>query len=604
MILYGEGDHGGGPRDADVDAVRKLGPDKSQPKMLFATPEAYFKILEKRAADLPAFAGELNFTFPACYTTQVETKKNNRRAEALLVTAEKFSALAVASGFRDYYPERDIDEAWKVVLRNQFHDILDGSSIGPVYEDVGGFYQGAMDRGRRALDFSLETITDQIDTRGEGLPFVIYNPLAWERTEPVIIDIPSVEERRSFIITDPDGFEVPCQALPSPPDRAEDSTRVVFIAKNVPALGYAVYRAVPSDKTPTSVSGVKANAATLENEFFKVVLDPNTGWVRSVFDKNAEREILAGPANILQAIVDEPPNMSAWELGLKDQFSNIGETGARVETVESGPVRAVVRVGSPFRRSSFSSEIILYAGIPRVDFRLRLNWQERNLMIKAAFPLAVRANAAEFEIPYGSVTRPANGKEAPALRWIDVDDASGDYGVGLLNDSRYGFDVRANVARISIIHGATNPDPEADRGPHETMYALFPHGGTWKDAAIDRRGYEFNNSLLPRLAMAHPGKLGPRHSFLSVEPSNIVLSAVKKEAGYDKRGVIFRLYETQGRATEARVVLPWAVSASETDLIERPLKPIAVEGNVLTVKLEPYEIKTVRVSPKAGPGRP
>ena len=198
MILYGEGDHGGGPRDSDLRAIETYKNDKSHPRLEFVTPENYFKILERQKADLPSFARELNFTFPACYTTQAETKKNNRKAEALLVTAEKFSALAVASGFRDYYPERDIDEAWKIVLRNQFHDILDGSSIGPVYDEVRGFYKAAMDRGQRALDFSLETITNGIDTRGDGLPLVVYNPLAWDRTEPVVCDVPRSGKTGAF----------------------------------------------------------------------------------------------------------------------------------------------------------------------------------------------------------------------------------------------------------------------------------------------------------------------------------------------------------------------------------------------------------------------
>ncbi|MGB8960215.1 MAG: hypothetical protein WCC00_14500, partial [Candidatus Aminicenantales bacterium] len=176
MILYGAGDHGGGPRDVDLAAIKKLREDPNEPRLVFDLPEAYLKgITAANGAALPVVRRELNFTFPACYTTQAATKKNNRQLESLLVTAEKFSAIAATSGFRDYYPERDIDEAWKIVLRNQFHDILDGSSIGPVYDEVAGFYRQARTRGERALDFSLETIGNAIDTRGEGFPVVVYN---------------------------------------------------------------------------------------------------------------------------------------------------------------------------------------------------------------------------------------------------------------------------------------------------------------------------------------------------------------------------------------------------------------------------------------------
>ncbi|HMA54999.1 MAG TPA: hypothetical protein VKT17_11075, partial [Acidobacteriota bacterium] len=190
MILYGAGDHGGGPRDVDLAAIKKFKEDPNEPRLVFDLPEPYLKGIAAANGDsLPVVKRELNFTFPACYTTQTATKKNNRQLESLLVTAEKFSAIAATSGYRDYYPERDIDEAWKIVLRNQFHDILDGSSIGPVYDEVGGFYRQARMRGERALDFSLETISNAIDTRGEGFPVVVYNPLFWERTEPALADV-------------------------------------------------------------------------------------------------------------------------------------------------------------------------------------------------------------------------------------------------------------------------------------------------------------------------------------------------------------------------------------------------------------------------------
>ncbi len=190
MILYGAGDHGGGPRDTDLDAIKAFGRDPAHPKLEFTTPEAFFKIVEATGAALPVVKRELNFTFPACYTTQTEAKRANREMEGLLAAAEAFSTVAVASGYRDYYPERDLDEAWKIVLRNQFHDILDGSSIGPVYEEALKAYAEARERGRRALDFSLETLAASVDTRGEGQPVLVFNPLLWERTDVVAVPLP------------------------------------------------------------------------------------------------------------------------------------------------------------------------------------------------------------------------------------------------------------------------------------------------------------------------------------------------------------------------------------------------------------------------------
>jgi alpha-mannosidase len=371
--------------------------------------------------------------------------------------------------------------------------------------------------------------------------------------------------------------------------------RIVFIAEAVPSLGYKLFRIVRADREPAFAPAVTAGPEGLENEFFKVVLDPETGWIARLYDKANGRETLQRPGNVLQAIVDEPESMSAWELGLKDTSWNIGEAGAKVEAIESGPVRAVVRVRTAFRRSTFVQDIVLYSRLPRLDVRMGLNWQERNLMIKAAFPFNVRADRAEFEIPFGSVTRPGNGAEVPMIRWADVSENDGSYGVSVLNDGKYGIDVRGSVARLSVIHGPVYPDPEADRGGHDLVYALYPHAGTWKEAGTLRRGYEFGNPLLARVVMAHPGPYPAEASFLRVDAPNIVLSAFKKETGYYNRGTILRLYEAFGQRTDVNVELPWPAEAAEADLIERPGKKIATSGKTLTLTFSPYEIKTLRV---------
>jgi alpha-mannosidase len=603
MLLYGAGDHGGGPRDADVAAIRKYRDDPKEPRLVFDTPEAYFKRLAPRAAGFPVVKHELNFTFPACYTTQAGTKKNNRQLEGLLLAAEKFSAVAVASGYRDYYPERDLDEAWKIVLRNQFHDILDGSSIGPVYDEVAGFYAQARARGERALDFSLETISNAIDTRGEGIPVVVYNPLFWERTEPAFAEVavpPDAKTARPWDgtvrMTNGEGKDVPVQVLEKREgEGGATHFRVVFIAEGVPSLGYKVYRVIPSKKGWTGPEAVRAGAHELENEFLEVRLDPKTGWIKSLYDKTAKREVLAGAGNVLEAITDEPESMSAWELGLKGTAGRAGESGAAIELVERGPVRAVLRVKSRFRDSTFEQDLTLYRGLPRLDCAMRLDWQERNIMIKAAFPLDLKAPAARFEIPYGSIARPADGTEVPALRWIDVAEESGDYGVSLLNDSKYGFDVKGNVMRLSVIHGATAPDPEADRGRHELLYSVLPHRGDWKAAETTRRGMELGSPLIARVPFVHGGTLPKAHSFVRVGPANVILSALKKEMGYAEQGLVLRLYEIRGEKTEAKIEFPWAVDARETDLIERPTgKPLG-SGMSITVPLAPYEIKTIRI---------
>jgi alpha-mannosidase len=597
MLLYGEGDHGGGPRATDLAAIRRFEKDKNHPRLAFATPENYFQRIQAAGVDFPVLKQELNFTFPACYTTQAKTKKNNRELESLLVAAEKFSAVAVSRGARAYYPERDIDEAWKIVLRNQFHDILDGSSIGPVYDESRRYYEAARGRAQRALDFSLEAMANQMDTQGEGIPLVVFNPLSWERTEPVEATVAFVRPVGAVKVIDAGGAEVPCQVLERNEQAGGSEVRFLFIAEKVPAFGYETFRILEADAGRKFETSLLVEDLTAENEFIKLALDPKTGWMRRLYDKQSGREMLDGEGNVLQAIVDEPPNMSAWELGLKQTLANIGQDGATVEVLEKGPVRAVLRVTNAFRNSLFVQDVRLYDRVPRVDCRVRMNWQERNLMIKAAFPVAAKKSKAHFEIPYGAISRPADGTEVPALRWIDVTDEAGTHGLSLLNDGKYGFDVKDNIMRISLVHGATDPDPEADRGEHESVYSLYPHSGDWKDAETFRRGYELNSPLFARTALVHPGKWPSAQSFFEVVPGNIILSAVKKESSYFSRATIIRLYEVCGRETEVQVSAADPVEAVETDLIERPLAKIETDGRILRLKMKPFEIKTIRTIP-------
>jgi len=595
MILYGEGDHGGGPRNTDVEAIAKFKKDKTHPLLEFITPENYFKKLESAKVEYPVIKQELNFTFPACYTTQAETKKSNRSLENLLLSAERFSALAVFSGYRDYYPERDLDEAWKLVLRNQFHDILDGSSIGPVYEETAKYYEAARTRGQRALDFSLETIANAIDTRGEGLPLIVFNPLSWERTEPVEAEAAFSNQVRGLKIMDSEGAEISSQML-SEEKRGETWLyRFIFIAERVPSFGYKTYRIIETGAKPEYKTALAVRGNVLENGYIRVTLNPETGWIRSLFDLRTNREMLAAEGNVLEAIVDEPQSMSAWELGLKDTIGKIGANGAEIDIKEQGPVRGMIRVKSAFRHSLFIQDIILYENVPRIDCSMRMNWQERNLMIKASFPAALQNARANFEIPYGFISRPPDGTEVPALRWVDLTDESQTCGLSLLNTSKYGFDVKGGTMRMSVIHGSTSPDPEADRGEHELLYSLFPHAGSWQEAGTQRRGAELNNPLIAKIGMNHPGNLPASSSFIRLEPASVILSAVKKEFGYFNRAMILRIYETFGKPADVRLELPWAVEAWETDLIERPLAKIDSGDKMLNFKLRPFEIKTIKI---------
>jgi len=493
MLLYGAGDHGGGPRDTDVEAILKFRNEPGHPRLEFVNPENYFRQIEKLKARYPVVKRELNFAFPGCYTTQVETKKFNRRLENLLLEAE-----------------------------------------------------------------------------------LVFN-------RPV----------KRIRILDSSGAEIPSQMLLVDEESGQLKAKVIFIAERVPSLGFKTYRVIESKAAPKYKTSLVVSKKSIENEFLKLALGPKTGWWKSLMDKKNGREFLSAAGNVLEAVADEPPNMSAWEMELKEIQERLGERGASVKVLEKGPVRATVRVEHNFRNSKLVQDIQLYAGVPRVEVRVWMEWQERNIIIKSSFPAALKDPVATFEIPYGAISRPAVGNEVPAIKWIDLTDSQGQAGLSLLNDSRYGFDVKDNVMRMSLIRGATYPDPEADRGKHELAYALYPHSGTWKEGLSFRRAMEFNSQLRAHQALIHPGSLEPAKSFFRISPENVVLTAFKKETGYGSSGFVVRMYEVCGREAEVRLELPKEMEVYEADLIERPGARVGLKTKAITLRVKPYEIKTL-----------
>jgi alpha-mannosidase len=245
-------------------------------------------------------------------------------------------------------------------------------------------------------------------------------------------------------------------------------------------------------------------------------------------------------------------------------------------------------------------DITMYAGVPRVDVKMQVEWHEKHILLKVAFPLSAHNDKATFEIPYGSIERPTTRNtpaeqakfEVPAQRWADLSDAT--HGFSLLNDSKYGYDVKGNVLRLSLLRSPEWPDPHADEGHHEFTYSLYPHAGTWRDAQTVRRGYELNYKLFALQSQKHAGPLSAERSFVRVDADNVVLTAFKKSE--DDNFLVLRFYEWAGKEADVKLQLPaGAQSASETDLMERSIADLAVRNNAVTMHTKPYEIKTLKV---------
>jgi alpha-mannosidase len=617
MHLYGVGDHGGGPTRAMLDHADQLrAPDAVFPKLQFSFARDFFSDLEHKlpTMQVPTWDGELYFQYHrGVFTTQSETKRRIRRSEENVLNAEKFASLASLYGRS--YPQEGMQQMWKNLLFDHFHDIMPGSGIAVNYLDAKRNLED-VDRAANDVTFgSLRELAAHIDTQSvEGVPVILFNSLSWSRTDVTEVEAQLPARAQQIEVVDANGKVAEAQLLSLD---AETHRAKFLLLANTPSLGYQTYFVRGAGSPPPVHSLLKAAASeaedVLENEFLRVKVDPKTGCMTSLYDKRSGTEALApaetdtgGPrnatcGNLLQTFVDKPKQWDAWNIDadFEDKYWNLDKADA-VSLTEAGPLRAVIEVKNHFQHSTFVRDIILYAGVPRVDVKMTTEWHEKHILLKVAFPVSAHSDHATYEIPFGSVERPTTRNtpaekaqfEVPAQRWADISDAT--HGFSLLNDCKYGYDAKGNVLRLSLLRSPEWPDPHADEGHHEFTYALYPHGGGWKDALTIRRGYELNYKLIPLAFEKHAGSLPAEHSFLQVQPDNVIVSALKKAE--DDNALVLHFYEWAGKQGDVSLHLPpGAVSASETNLIEKPIGDVNLHDGVVSVPTKPYEIKSVKI---------
>jgi alpha-mannosidase len=628
MDLYGVGDHGGGPTRAILDeGVHWMQPDKIVPPMQFGTAAAFFHDVENKVdcnspewdyasiakgytaphapaegkISIPTWKSEMYFEYHrGVMTTQANHKRNMRQSTVWTLNAEKYAALAWLDG--KPYPTDALTEAWKKVTFNDFHDLGAGSGIGIIYKDAQRDYDRVRWSTQEISSNALNVLAAHVNTAvGSGVPVFVFNPLAWQRSGLTTIEVQMpAATAGSLSVVDSERSVLQSEVLAS--DRATNSYHLLVDVKNVPPMGYTVLHVVPEAKP--AASDLKVNGLTIENANLRVTVDPKTGCITSLFEKRSNFESLAsgGCGNQLQTFKDTPKDYDAWNIdpGTLDHVTPI-ETVDSVALIEKGPLRAVIRVSRTWQNSKFVQDITLYAGADQVDVVNDIGWHETHVLLKAAFPLAATSTHATYEIPFGSIERATTRNnswekaqfEVPAQRWADLGD--GQHGFSLINESKFGYDDEGNVLRLTLLRSPTWPDPDADRGHHHFAYALYPHAGDWKQALTVRHGYEYNYPLQSMQVMAHAGTLPLEHSFASVQPENVVLTAMKKAE--DSDSLVFHAYEWAGKAGNVTFTVPEGASgATLTNLLEQPQgSALSVTGNQVTVPIHPYEILTIRV---------
>lgn len=590
MRLYGLGDHGGGPTKAQLETASELQSKPDYPKLKFSTASGYFDSVANSGHSFPVVNTELNSIFEGCYTSHADSKFYNRDCENNLASAEVFSS--IGSGYGVSYPAAAFQSSWRNTCFNEFHDILCGSAIHAAYGYAKQLHDETVDAAKSAREASLTAIASQIDTSGTGVPIIVYNPLGWARTESVTVDSPFAGDSAHVAMTDAAGKIYAGRTL---------GDKLTFTARNVPAMGYKVFWA--SRVSKPVASGVSFEDSIIANQFFRVRIDPKLGVITGIYDNVNHRSVMVDGqySAVLQILLEDSRKMSAWKLG--DTLGTNDLTGqSEVVRWDAGPAKATVLFDHEYGGSVFTQEIALYDDVPRIDIKLTADWQEHynaekpTPMLKAAFSANLKNPKATFEIPFGSIERPRDGHEVVGQKWIDLSDST--YGVSLLNDCKYGFDVKNNTMRISLLRASQRPDPNPDQGIHEMTYSIYPHKGDWRAAGTVRRARELNEPMVGLVVAAHSGALPAAKSFVSVSPANIVTTALKKAE--DDDNLILRFYETNGHPCEAVVSTGLPVQYyMETDLMERPIgNKLPIQNGIFRVDVGKFEIKTFKLLAK------
>jgi alpha-mannosidase len=547
LYPFGWGDGGGGPEPDMIEFAHRLRDLEGAPRVELSRAAEFFRAASAEAHGLATWVGELYFELHrGTYTTQARTKRLNRRAEQSLREAEAWSVAAAGE-----YPAAGLEVAWKQLLVNQFHDILPGSSIDWVYEDAERELAGVID--------AAEAITAAAQARvaGAGEQLIAFNVNSHARREVV---------------------EVGDQLL----------------VADAPACGWAV------QLSRSAADAVTVSDGQMENDLLRVRWDQQ-GLLTSVWDKEAGREVLATGArgNLLQLHGDNPERWDAWDIDagyVNDRVDLVALSAQRVEV--AGGLRGAVRFTREFGSSRLTQRMVLDAGSRVLRFECEVDWHEDHKLLKVAFPVSVHSPRATYEIQFGHVERSTHTNtswdqarfEVCGHRWADLGEAG--YGVALLNDCKYGYDIHGSVMRLSLLRAPTHPDPTADRGRHQFTYALMPHWGDFREAGVIAAAEDLNAPL--RMVRGNL-PAGERRSLVDVDVAQVVVEAIKRAE--DSDATIVRLYEAWGGRCKARVHTSLPIArAFLCDLLERETDELHLNEGVIDLEVAPFKILTLKLT--------
>jgi alpha-mannosidase len=584
-----------------------------------------FESLVAQRPDRPVVRGDFNPIFQGTYSSRIELKQRTRELERLLTTAEKLGVLLhwLAAPTDDEVLWR----AWEPMLFNHAHDLMSGVMTDRVYEDTLRGYDFSARIAREEVQTRLRVAAAVIDTQGDGIPVVVWNMLGWPRTDMATLRAGITDSGVTDVgLVGPDGQPVPVQMVGEVRSRdgALLQADVAFVARDVPAMGFSVYRLQPL-RTPVMSNAQPHAEPVLENEFYRLEFDAASGAMTRLAVKSPDWNVLDRPGNV---VAREEDRGDLWELYHNLQAGFVtnktphaapqpgqavfsSDQAGTPGTVIRGPVFSEFKVAHGFGgNNQFATTVRLYAGLRRIDIRTQVLNNEKSVRYRVLFPTSIRDGQSYHEIPYGAIQRPA-GIELPAQNWVAY--GNGQHGLAVLNRGLPGNNVADGTMLVSLARstriqaygygGGYEPGMSSDTGfelgkEFTFDYALVPHQDDWREAGVYRDGWEFNHPLLAHTAASHAGRLPNRWGLVQIAPSNVVLSAFK--TGSDGTAVL-RIFEATGKPTHAsiRIAAPVA-AAEEVNLMEDAGLKLAVTDDALQLDLRAFEIKTIKLWLKPG----
>ena len=600
---YGVGDVGGAPRDEDAkNAVGSLPQTDSKFKVILTSSDQMYKdITPEIRSKLPTFSGDLLLIehSSGSMTSQSYMKRANRKNEALAKSAEQVAVMADWLG-GTAYPFDKLNKSWDLVLGSQFHDILPGTSIPKAYEYAWNDEFIAMNGFSEVLKNSVAEISGQMNTMVEGRAVIVYNPVAAEREDIVTAELSFNKLPVNVKVTDKNGNIIPSQIIATKGNRLT----IIFLAK-LPPAGLSVFGISETADKPEA-SNLTVTDNTLENSYFGVKVDAN-GDISGIYDKLASREVLSKPAS-LQYLHEAPSYWPSWNMDWNDRRNppvDFMNKDVSVKIVENGPVRIALEVTRKGRNSEISQIISLALGEAGkvIEVRNKIDWQSKEVSLKAAFPTTVSNEFATYSLNTAAIKRTTNNEikfEVPGRQWIDITDRSNNYGVSILEDCKYGSDKPDNsTLRLTLMYTPKAVDfyyqGSQDWGIHDFKYGIYAHNGDWVYAKTPWKGSFLNNPPIAFETQKHNGNLGKEVSLIRISTSQVDVMALKKAEDSDY--YILRVNELYGKeADNVSVTFPAAIAdAYEVNGQEKKIGPADFSNGRLNFNMTRFLIRSFAV---------